>query len=228
MKLCVALDMPSKKDNLMLAKTIKYNFSEEIWLKVGLRSFIRDGKEFIHELQSMGFRIFLDLKIYDIPNTMLDCLKECHNIGIDMITIHASCGKDAMQLLSNYVYSRSSNILIIAVSALTSFDNNSFRDIYNIDIANGVKNLAKITYDSGIHGLVCSIQEVEIIKNISNSLIAVTPGIRLEKNIDDQKRIANVKEAKKAMSDFIVVGRPIYNSTNTKEVIKQILSDINS
>ncbi len=227
MKLCVALDMQTKEDNLALAKEIKHCFrNEDIWLKVGLRSFVRDGKEFVRELQNLGFKIFLDLKIYDIPNTMLDCLKECHNIGVDMLTIHASCGIEAMESLSNYILSQSSNMLIVAVSVLTSFDSDHFMRIYNTDIKSGVSNFAQMVYKSGINGLVCSIDEIEIIKTISNSLIAVIPGIRLEMNSDDQKRVANPKEARQKGSDFIVVGRPIYNANNKQEIIYKILNDI--
>lgn len=227
MKLCIALDMPDMQDNLALVKEVKKHFSSEnIWLKVGLRSFVRDGRDFVCILQDLGFKIFLDLKIYDIPNTMLDCVYECHKLKVDMMTIHASCGKKAMQSISNLLRTESSNMRIVAVSALTSFDEEGFKDIYNISIKQSVKSLANIVYESGIDGLVCSINEVCLIKGISNTLIAVTPGIRLESSDDDQKRTANVGMAKMVGSDFIVVGRPIYNAADKFSVIKRILSDM--
>lgn len=228
MKLCIALDMPSMQENLTLAKEVKKHFSkEEIWLKVGLRSFVRDGKDFVHILRDLGFRIFLDLKIYDIPNTMLDCVHECHKLGVDMMTIHASCGKEAMKSIAKFLRTESSNMRIVAVSALTSFDESGFKEIYNTSIKEGVKSLANIVYESGIDGLVCSIDEVSLIKSISNTLCCVTPGIRLEdSNNDDQKRVASVSVAKQMGSDFIVVGRPIYNASDKFSVIKRILSDM--
>lgn len=227
MKLCIALDMPTMQDNLSLAREVQQHFSnEKIWLKVGLRSFVRDGKDFVRILQDLGFKIFLDLKIYDIPNTMLDCIGECNSLGVDMLTIHASCGREAMRSIANFMQVQHSNMKIVAVSALTSFDEQGFMEVYNTSIKSGVKSLANIVNESGIHGLVCSINEVELIKNISNSLLAVTPGIRFNNNNDDQKRAASVNEAKKVGSDFIVVGRPIYNAKDKCAVIERILSDI--
>lgn len=228
MKLCIALDMPSMQENLALAKEVKKHFSnEEIWLKVGLRSFVRDGRDFVCMLQDLSFKIFLDLKIYDIPNTMLDCVYECHQLGVDMMTIHASCGKEAMKSIAKFLRTESSNMRVVAVSALTSFDESGFKEIYNISIKEGVKSFANIVYESGIDGLVCSIDEVSLIKSISNTLCCVTPGIRLEDaNNDDQKRVASVSVAKKMGSDFIVVGRPIYNANDKFSVIKRILSDM--
>lgn len=95
MKLCVALDLTSKEDNIALAKKLK---SEDIWLKVGLRSFIRDGKELLEALKAINpsFKIFLDLKIYDIPNTMADAAESVASLGVDMFNVHASSGKKAM------------------------------------------------------------------------------------------------------------------------------------
>ena len=148
MKLCIALDMPSMQENLALAKEVKKHFSnEEIWLKVGLRSFVRDGRDFVCMLQDLGFKIFLDLKIYDIPNTMLDCVHECHQLGVDMMTIHASCGKEAMKSIAKFLRTESSNMRVVAVSALTSFDESGFKEIYNISIKEGVKSFANIVYE---------------------------------------------------------------------------------
>lgn len=227
MKLCIALDMQTMQDNLSLAREVRQSFSnEDIWLKVGLRSFVRDGKDFVRMLQDLDFRIFLDLKIYDIPNTMLDCIYECHKLGVGMLTIHASCGRESMRNIANFIQTQSSNMKIIAVSALTSFDDNGFMEVYNTSIAKGVQSFANLVYENGIHGLVCSINEVELIKHISTSLLTVTPGIRLTTGNDDQKRIAGVGEAKKVGSDFIVVGRPIYNAQDKCVVIRQILSDM--
>lgn len=229
MKLCVALDMDSADFNMNLAREIKQHFAhEEIWLKIGLNAFIRDGANFIRLLQELGFRIFLDLKIYDIPNTMLNALIEIERLNIDMLTIHASSGLKAMRLLSTHLQNSNSATKIVAVSALTSFDNAEFLQIYNASIESSVRNFANLVYKAGLHGLVCSIDEVEIIKSISPMLLAVTPGIRLdsiESNIalNDQARIATPQRAKKLGSDFIVVGRPIYTARDRVKIIDSIL-----
>ena len=96
MQLCVALDLPTKEENLELVKKIK---DYDVWLKVGLRSYIRDGKEFLDELKKINsdFKIFLDLKLYDIPNTMADAAESIMSLDVDMFNVHASAGKRAMQ-----------------------------------------------------------------------------------------------------------------------------------
>lgn len=231
MKLCIALDMDNKNANLALAKEIKINFKEkcaDIWLKVGLNAFIRDGISFINDLQNMDFRIFLDLKLYDIPNTMLNAIKEMAKLHIDMLTIHASSGLKAMKDIAEYLKANDSKMKVIAVSALTSFENDTFMQIYNTNIESSVRNFANLVYESGLDGLVSSIDEVEIIKNISPTLLAVTPGIRLDsiESKDDQSRIATPQIAKKKGSDFIVVGRPVYNAPNKIKVIESILNDL--
>ncbi|MWV62004.1 orotidine-5'-phosphate decarboxylase [Helicobacter saguini] len=231
MKLCIALDMDSRDCNLALAREIKDSFKEkcaDIWLKVGLNAFIRDGISFVQDLQNLGFRIFLDLKLYDIPNTMLNAIKEMDKLCVDMATIHASSGLKAMKSIAQYLRENNSKMKVIAVSALTSFDNEMFSQIYNASIESSVRNFANIVYKSGLDGLVCSISEVEIIKNISPSLLCVTPGIRLDsiESSDDQERIATPKIAREKGSDFIVVGRPIYHAKDKIKVIESILKEI--
>lgn len=235
MKLCVALDMPSKEDNIILVDDItaackNLNIStKDIWLKIGLRSYIRDGRELLYALQDKSYRIFLDLKLYDIPNTMLDSIIECEKLDIDMLTIHASCGFKAMQAIANLLQEKEFNMLIMAVSVLTSFDSNGFREVYSIEIKECVKNLAILTHKSGLSGLVCAIDEVSIIKNISPSLLTVTPGIRLESTTnpsDDQQRVATLQDAKMACSDFVVIGRPIYRANNRIYTLESILQKI--
>jgi orotidine-5'-phosphate decarboxylase len=96
MELCVALDLPTQNENLALAESLA---AHDIWLKVGFRAFIRDGRPFLDRLKTInpGFRIFLDLKLYDIPNTMADAAEEIAQMSVDMFNVHASAGKTAMQ-----------------------------------------------------------------------------------------------------------------------------------
>lgn len=222
MQLCLALDLPSKEENLNLLLELKHY---PIWVKVGLRSFIRDGKAFLEEIKAINpnFKIFLDLKLYDIPNTMKTAVKECKSLGVDMLTIHASSGAKAMREVLDECQDQ---LLIFAVTALTSFDDTGFMPIYNAPIAKHAKTLALLAEQSGCHGVVCSTLESLEIKN-STSLLTLTPGIRFDgENQGDQKRIATPKEAKKAKADFIVVGRPIYTAPNPQEIVQRILEDI--
>jgi len=227
MKLCVALDLTSKEENIALAKKLK---SEDIWLKVGLRSFIRDGKELLESLKSINpsFKIFLDLKIYDIPNTMADAAESVASLGVDMFNVHASSGKKAMSMVMQRVNSLPNPPIVLAVTALTSFDEASFSSIYNASIAQKAMDFAKDTYESGMHGVVCSVYESQLIKSHTNAnFLTLTPGIRpFGESSDDQERVADLKTAKEQKSDFIVVGRPIYHSTDPLSVVQKIIQNI--
>ncbi len=227
MKLCIALDNPSREENLKLAKKIK-EYSKDIWLKVGFRSFIRDGREFIDELKNMGYNIFLDLKLYDIPNTMADAAEEIAKMQVDMFNIHASAGERAMKEVMQRLSKFEKRPLVLAVTALTSFTNEEFKKIYGKDINKKAVEFAKEAYDSGLDGVVCSVWEsLKIKENTSKDFLTLTPGIRpFGENAGDQKRVADLNEAKKNAVDFIVVGRPVYKAEKPKEVVEKILKEI--
>jgi orotidine-5'-phosphate decarboxylase len=227
MKLCVALDLPSAKENLDLVRKIK---EYDVWLKVGLRAFIRDGYPFLTELKSINpnFKIFLDLKLHDIPNTMADAAEEIAKFGVDMFNVHASAGKVAMTEVMQRLKECKEQPIVLAVTALTSFDEENFQAIYNQDITSKATQFAKDAFESGIHGVVCSAFESKAIKqDTSNDFITLCPGIRpFGEAAGDQKRVANINVAKQEMVDFIVVGRPIYTSTSPITVVKKILEII--
>jgi len=227
MKLCIALDNPSKEENLKLAKELK-EYSNDLWLKVGFRSYIRDGNEFIVELKNLGYNIFLDLKLYDIPNTMADASEEIAKLGVDMFNIHASAGKRAMSEVMDRISKFQNRPLVLAVTALTSFSEDEFKEIYNDSIKNKAKEFAKISYQAGLDGVVCSVWESREIKNAtSKEFITLTPGIRpFGEDAGDQKRVADINAAKENLVDFIVVGRPIYKAKKPKEVVEKILNTI--
>lgn len=228
MKLCVALDLDNKIDNLKLANTIR---DFDVWLKVGLRSFIRDGWGLLYDLKQINpnFKIFLDLKLYDIPNTMANAAEEIAARGLcDMFNVHASSGSVAMKMMMYRLRGLENRPLVLAVTALTSFDNREFRTVYNASIEHKVSELAKMSYFAKLDGVVCSVHESEFIKReTSKSFITLTPGIRpFDEASDDQKRVANIDGAKEALSDFIVVGRPIYKSDDPRGVVEKIVHKI--
>ena len=228
MKLCVSLDLESSKENLALVEKIK---DFDIWLKVGFRSYIRDGKKFLEDLKAINpnFKIFLDLKLYDIPNTMADAAEEIANFGlVDMFNVHASSGIEAMTTVMNRIKDIPNKPLVLAVTALTSFDNDSFKAIYNENIDVKATQFAKDTYASGIDGVVCSaFESLDIKNNTSKEFITLCPGIRpFGEDSGDQKRVADIPFAKNNLVDFIVVGRPIYKSENPKEVVEKILKNL--
>jgi orotidine-5'-phosphate decarboxylase len=227
MKLSIALDLASKEENLNLARSIA-GISSDIWLKVGFRSYIRDGYPFVEELQKLGFKIFLDLKLYDIPNTMADASEEIAKMGVDMFNIHASAGSNAMRTVMERVSKYNNRPLVLAVTALTSFDENGFKEVYSTTIAKKADEFAKMSYENGLDGVVCSAYESKSIKDItSNEFITLTPGIRpFGEDSGDQKRVADINFAKENLVDFIVVGRPIYKSSNPKEIVEKIINNI--
>ncbi len=228
MKLCISLDLPSAKENLALVEQIK---DYDVWLKVGFRSYIRDGKAFLEDLKVINpnFKIFLDLKLYDIPNTMADAAQEIASFGlVDMFNVHASAGKRAMSEVMERIKDVPNKPLVIAVTALTSFDNDEFKAVYNEDIETKATKLAVDTYESGVDGVVCSaFESLDIKKNTSDEFITLCPGIRpFGEAAGDQKRVADIPFSKENLVDFIVVGRPIYKSENPKEVVNNILKNI--
>ncbi|WP_201352777.1 orotidine-5'-phosphate decarboxylase [Hydrogenimonas urashimensis] len=227
MQLCVALDLPSREENVSLAESLK---SFDIWLKVGFRTFIRDGRPFLEELKTINpsFRLFLDLKLYDIPNTMADAAEEIAKMEIDMFNIHASAGKKAMQTVMRRLETFKKRPLVLAVTALTSFDYHSFKEIYGSDIEEKVKQFALQSYQAGLDGVVCSVYESRMIKHETDrKFLTLTPGIRpFGEGSDDQKRVADIDKAKEELVDIIVVGRPVYQADNPAETVEKILEKL--
>jgi len=227
MKLCVALDLPDFEENIALAQKLR---KFDIWLKVGFRSYIRDGKTLLESLKEINpdFHIFLDLKLYDIPNTMADAAEEIAKTGVEMFNIHASSGTKAMHTVMERLGSLSERPIVLAVTALTSFDNQSFKKIYGADIHQKAIEFAKDAYNSGIDGVVCSAHESALIKaQTHKDFLTLTPGIRpFGEDAGDQKRVADIKIAREELVDFIVVGRPVYRAADPASVVERILSEI--
>ena len=225
MELCVALDLPSAEENLALARSLKtYN----IWMKVGFRAYIRDGKPFIEALKQINpdFKIFLDLKLYDIPNTMADAAEEIAKLGVDMFNIHASAGPVAMRTVMDRLKKYEDRPLVLAVTALTSFDNETFRNIYEKSIDEKAEQFAKMSYENGLDGVVCSTFESRAIKNAtSEEFLTLCPGIRpFGEDAGDQQRVATLEVAKEEGVDFPVIGRPIYKDADPQAKVEKILS----
>lgn len=227
MKLCVALDLPTAGENIALAKELK---GLDVWMKVGLRSFIRDGAPLLQALRDCDdkFKIFLDLKLHDIPNTMADAAESITHLGVDMFNVHASAGKEAMECVMHRVNNMANPPLVLAVTALTSFNEAGFGAVYGTPIEAKATQFAKDAYESGLNGVVCSVYESKLIKSYTDqNFLTLTPGVRpFGEDKGDQKRVASLNEAKAENSDFIVVGRPIYQSHNPREITEKILKEL--
>jgi len=227
MELCVALDLPSREANLDLARRLA---GKNLWMKVGLRGFIRDGKPLVEELRRMGHKIFLDLKLHDIPNTMADAAEEIAKMGIEMFNVHASAGPRAMEAVMERLQAFKKRPLVLAVTALTSFEEDEFRHIYGASIGERALRFARDAHAAGLDGVVCSVHESKKIKAATNpGFLTLTPGIRpFGEEAEDQRRVADIASAKEARADFIVIGRPIYRAPDPVAVVERILEAMGS
>ena len=224
MELCVALDLPAAEENLALAESLK---SYNVWMKVGFRAYIRDGKPFIEAIKKINpdFKIFLDLKLYDIPNTMADAAEEIAKLGVDMFNIHASAGSVAMKTVMDRLSGYEDRPLVLAVTALTSFDEANFQAVYEKSIDEKAKQFAEMSYENGLDGVVCSTFESRAIKNATNeNFLTLCPGIRpFGEDAGDQQRVATLELAAKEGVDYPVVGRPIYRDEDPQAKVEEIL-----
>lgn len=226
-KLIVALDFDNQDSALQLIDKLD---PLQCALKVGSELFTLLGPQFIRQLVGKQFRVFLDLKFHDIPNTVAKACHSAAELGVWMINVHALGGLKMLQAAKKSLESYGQDKpLLIAVTVLTSFEEGELASVgISHSLLDEVKNLAKLARDAGLDGIVSSAHEVETIKQVcGNSFITVTPGIRLPNNLkDDQSRVMTPQQAIKAGSDFLVIGRPITQAANPSEVVSAILSDI--
>ena len=221
----VALDF----DSIEEASSVTKLLDPEIFrLKVGKQLFANEGPKILDNLNQKGFDIFLDLKLHDIPNTVFKALKNLLNQKLWMTNIHLLGGEEMIQAAREARDQAKSEALIIGVTVLTSLNEEKIKNMgFNIQIPELVKVLSTSAKRNNIDGVVCSVKEVpEIKENLGEDFIAVTPGIRIHQNNNDQSRVATLKEATKNRSDYIVLGREITSSTNIPEMIKKVESYI--
>lgn len=226
-KLIVALDFDNESKALSLVEKLDPN---KCALKVGSELFTLLGTHFVKQLIKRQFKVFLDLKFHDIPNTVANACKAGAELGVWMMNVHASGGMSMMQAARDAIDSYGINRpILIAVTVLTSFNQNELSTIgVNTPLQDHVKRLAILTQESGLDGVVCSALEVKLIKEACNTqFITVTPGIRLTSHsTDDQSRIMTPKRAIEEGSDYLVIGRPITQSINPEEVVTRILTEM--
>ncbi len=219
-KLGIALDFTEIED----AEKFLYDIEDkDLIIKVGYSLFVKYGKDITDFVKSRGFELFLDLKLHDIPNTVYNGVKSAVYAGADYLTVHTLGGKEMLEKAVEA--KKDSDLKLLGVTVLTSHDNSYVEYIGSkYTIKELTLNLAKTAVDVGIDGIVCSVEEVSFLKeNIDKDFIAVTPGIRLEKDSkDDQKRIATPDEAVGKGANILIVGRPIIKAENPNEKIKEI------
>ncbi len=225
-----ALDFNNPKAAIEFADQIDPALSR---LKVGKELFTVAGPALVEALQKKGFDVFLDLKFHDIPNTVAGALSAAASLGVWMVDVHACGGPRMLEAARKAVTpaGATGGTRLIAVTVLTSMDKSELSAI-GIDKTpqQQVATLAQLTIDQGLDGVVCSPQEVALINGLtSDSFLTVTPGVRpASANIkaDDQRRVMTPSEAIAAGSSYLVIGRPITQSDNPLQTLKDIHAQI--
>lgn len=223
----VALDYSDEKQALSFVDRIDPTSCQ---LKVGKEMFTLFGPQFVKELHKRGFKVFLDLKFHDIPNTTAKAVAAAAELGVWMVNVHASGGMRMMQAareaLQPYGKERP---MLIGVTVLTSMEQSDLTGI-GLDIApqEQVMRLASLTKDAGLDGVVCSAQEANLLKTqLGSEFQLVTPGIRPTGSAQgDQRRIMTPSQALQAGSDFLVIGRPITQADDPAQVLAKINQEI--
>ncbi len=226
-KLILALDLPDRESAINFLEQMRGSLE---WVKIGLQMYLKYGASFVEEIASMGFKIFLDLKLYDIPNTVSSAIESVATLPISMLTIHAHGGALMMQNSVEKAKQINPELQILAVTVLTSFSDEALAET---GIATNAKEqvckLAKLAKDNSITGLVCSPQELDMLREFltKEEMILVTPGIRpLGSDANEQKRIMTPIQATQKGASYIVVGRPILKAGDPVAVAKSIIAEI--
>ena len=198
------------------------------WYKIGSQLFTRCGPSIVEAVQAKGRSVFLDLKFHDIPNTVAHGARAAADLGVGLFTLHASGGRKMIARARESVEGTDTKIL--AVTILTSFSDEELKsDIgLNETAAEAVPRLAKMAIDAGAHGIVCSPQEIALVREaIGPEPLVVTPGIRPAwSSKDDQSRIMTPAKAAAAGSSMVVVGRPILNHEDPTEAVRLIKEEL--
>jgi len=216
----VALD---EYDQIRFDKVLDQLDPELCMVKVGSVSFNSLGRECVLKAAGKGFDIFLDLKLHDIPNTVKKSIDGLVNLPIKMMTVHASGGQKMLE--ESVAATVNTDIKIFGVTALTSLSDTDTNFIYKRGAKKQVLAMIDLAKKSSIHGVVCSPQELSLVKNNSN-LLTITPGIRLKSLGDDQSIVMTPKESIDNFSYFLVIGRPITASNSIKNSLKEIYDSI--
>ena len=201
------------------------------WVKIGLEMFTANGPDCVREIAGMGFKVFLDLKLHDIPNTVAKSVESVSKLPIQMLTLHASGGREMMQWAVKAQQQTAPNLLLLGVTVLTS---TSAPGLAETGVADSpekqVLRLGRLAVESGVRGLVCSPLEIRPLRAVLPPSIAlVTPGIRPRDALaDDQSRVMTPAEAARIGASYLVVGRPIFKAPDPVAAARAILAEISA
>jgi len=227
--LILALDVPTREDAAPILRQLRGQLR---WVKIGLQMFTAYGPNYVREVAGMGFNIFLDLKLHDIPNTVAKAVESLGPLPISMLTIHTSGGAEMMRAAVAAQQKTNPKLLILGVTVLTSTDAAGLNETgVNASPEEQVARLGQLAAKSGVKGLVCSPLEVAMLRGkLPADMQLITPGIRpaSEAGKDDQKRVMTPADAARAGSTYIVVGRPILQAADPAAAARAILAELSS
>ena len=227
-RLILSMDVPAKNEVLSILRELENSIST---IKIGLELIYNEGTEIIKTVTGCGYKVLLDAKLMDIPNTIAGALRGISKLGVNMITIHAFGGSGMLlrakeELVSNSDKNNQVPPLLFGVTVLTSLNDSDLNAFgFSTNYANVVKNLAGTAIKSKIDGIICSPNEVSMLReSFGNNFLIATPGIRLpEDDAGDQKRFNTPEKAIENGADFIIVGRPIIKSADKIGTVKNYL-----
>jgi orotidine-5'-phosphate decarboxylase len=198
-------------------------------VKIGLELFVKYGADLVHKIhRDYKKKIFLDLKLHDIPITVERAIHSLKNLPIDFLTIHISGGEEMLKAALKEARLSIPECKILGVSFLTSLEDADLEKIFGItNTKEAFTRLFNIADTSGIDGVICSPHEISLVKKHYQRLLAITPGIRFRDEIDnqktqDQKRVASTKDAINSGADFVVIGRSLTKAQNLEERLKEL------
>jgi orotidine-5'-phosphate decarboxylase len=224
-RLIVALDVPTQTEALKLVREL----SPEVgFFKIGLQLYTAGGPEIVRGVLATGAKVFLDLKVHDIPNTVGRAVESAGRLGVQMLTIHLSGGEEMIRAA---IDGRQHDMSILGVTVLTSATEGTLREVGVSDkIDNHVLRLARLGVTAGVDGLVASPHEIKIVRGeFADQIKIVVPGIRPTwSEAGDQKRVMTPREAFQNGADYLIIGRPIIAHPSPRAAFAKILSELSA
>src|SRR5450432_91959 len=225
--LILALDVPSRETAAPILHQLRGQLR---WVKIGLQLFTAYGPDYVREIAGLGFKVFLDLKLHDIPHTVARAVDSLCPLPIQMLSLHCAGGAEMMRAAREAQEKNNPGLLLLGVTVLTSMDSAGLAEIgVGAPSPEQVVRLGQLASEAGLRGLVCSPLEVAILRpRLPAEMQLITPGIRPagESGGDDQKRIMTPGAAARAGSSYIVVGRPILRAPDPAAAARAVLADL--
>jgi len=227
-RIILVLDVSSREEAMKLVRPLHAHVG---MFKVGMQLFTAEGPSLVREIVDLGGKVFLDLKFHDIPNTVSHGVLEAAKLGVSLMTIHAAGGRAMMATVAKELQNKFGDRkpIVAAVTVLTSLNDVGLHEVgIEKSVGSQVVALARLAEECGIGGVVCSPQEIQLVRSsVGPGFKIVTPGIRMPgQSADDQQRLATPREALSAGADYIVVGRAVTAAPDPREALDILLQSI--